>query len=340
MRIVRSRAPLRLGLGGGGTDVSPYSDEYGGQVFNATIDLFAHCTIEEIEIAHFECASVDHASYFSYSLDINDDEVGDLFLYAATYRGFCKEFGIINTKGIRVTTYSDVPSGSGLGGSSTLVISMIAAFAEFFNIAVGDYEIADLAYRIERLDVGIVGGKQDQFASAFGGFNFISFSKESVIVNPLRIRKWIVNELEESMLLYYTGIKRSASVIEDEKRNALKGNTSTLEAMHEAKAVSVKMKNAVLTGNISEFSRLLGLSWVSKKQMAKTVTNSTIDALVDGAIANGAISAKVSGAGGGGFMIFMVEPKNKYSLSRFLDAAGGKVLNFHFYEDGVRTWTL
>ena len=214
--IIRSKAPLRLGFAGGGSDVSPYSDLYGGLILNATINLYAYCTIEETDDSTVTLVATDLGQSASYPLSDSLPLDGTLDLHKGVFNRVAKDFGI-NPKACRITTYSDAPAGSGLGSSSTMVVCILKAFVEWFNLPMGDYEIARLAYQIERVDLGLSGGKQDQYAAAFGGFNFMEFLPDgNVIVNPLRVKRWIVDELESSIVLYYTGASRSSAAIIEE----------------------------------------------------------------------------------------------------------------------------
>ena len=260
-------------------------------------------------------------------------------LYKGIYNRIVSDF-VKKPLKFKISTYSDVPSGSGLGGSSTLVVAVIKAFVEWLNLPLGEYDIAKLAFQIEREDIGIEGGSQDHYAATFGGFNFMEFyNKKRVIVNPLRIKNWIIDELEDSIVLYFTNITRSASQIEKEKKNLIDDKKS-LHAMHEIKKDAVLMKEALLKGNIGDFANILGKSWKAKKKVSSSVTNSEIDRIYDLALANGAYSGKVSGAGGGGFMFFMVEPTKKLQLIRELNSQSGLVINFEFVKNGIRGWRI
>ena len=337
----RSKAPLRLGLGGGGTDVAPYFNQYGGMVLNASIDLYAHCTICVTKNHQITFHALDQKEYFTCETISSLPLDGNMDLYKSIYNRIISQFNGGEPLSFELTTYSDVPSGSGLGGSSTMVVSILMAFAEWLNLPLGEYEIAHLAYEIERIDAGIIGGKQDQYAATFGGFNFMEFyDDDKVIVNPLRIKNWIINEFESSIVLYFTGIQRSASIIEEEKQNALKKLSKTLDAMHEAKEDSIKMKEFLLKGDIKSFATTLAKSWESKKNMASSVSNDKIDTVLSIAIKNGAYSGKVSGAGGGGFMFFVVDPVKKYQLVQELSKLGGQVMNFHFIKEGATAWRI
>lgn len=336
---IRSKAPLRLGLAGGGTDLDTYCDKYGGYVLNATISLYVHCTIEERDDHKIIFESVDTNQSLTLDSDNHLELNGNMDLYKGIYNRIIKDYDKEQLS-FKISTYSDVPSGSGLGGSSTLVVAILKAFVEWLNLPLGEYDIARLAFDIEREDIGLVGGSQDQYAATFGGFNFMEFYNDKrVIVNPLRIKNWIIDELESSMLLYFTNITRHAGQIEQEKKCLLEDDKS-LNAMHEVKADSILMKEALLKGDMSGFAQILGKSWDAKKRVSKSVSNSIIDNIYEVAMENGAYSGKVSGAGGGGFMFFMVEPTSKLQLIRALNKQKGEVVNFHFVNEGTRGWRI
>lgn len=339
--IIRSKAPLRLGLAGGGSDVSPYSDLYGGLILNATINLFAYCTIEETSNSKIEivAADIQQAQIFDAvkSLPIN----GLLDLHKGVYNRIVKDYGL-SALSFKITTLSDAPPGSGLGSSSTMVVAIVKAFVEWLNLPLGEYEIARLAYEVERTELGLSGGKQDQYAAAFGGFNFMEFfNDDRVIVNPLRIKRWIIDELEASMVLYYTGASRSsAAIIDEQKKNTSSGNEEAIEAMHQIKRGATEMKEALLKGDIKAFAAIIGRSWENKKKMAHSITNNHIDKVFEKAIEAGAITGKVSGAGGGGFIMFMIEPEKKVQVVNALNELNGKIFEFQFNEGGCHGWKI
>jgi len=340
--IIRSKAPLRLGLAGGGTDVSPYCDEYGGAVLNVTIDMYAYCTIEPTDDNRIIFNAVDRNERFecdSTSTLVIDDQ---LILHKGIYNRIVKNFNNGESLSFRMTTYSDAPAGSGLGSSSTMVVAIIKAYMEWLNLPLGEYDIAHLAYEIEREDLKLAGGKQDQFAATFGGFNFMEFYKNNqVIVNPLRIKNWIKNEIENSLILYYTGTSReSAAIIEDQIKNTISKKQSSVKAMHEIKASAVEMKNSILRGDFEGVSNCLKSGWESKKKMSSSITNPLIDKMYDFIINNGAKAAKVSGAGGGGFMMIICDPKERYTLVEELKKTDGQVMCVQFIEKGAQAWTL
>ena len=337
--IIRSIAPLRLGLAGGGSDVSPYSDLYGGLILNATISLSGYCTIEEIPGDVVEVEAFDTG--VRASCPFGDTLSSGAILIDGVYNRVVRDFGRVPSA-FRITTSNDAPAGSGLGTSSTMVVCILKCFAEWLNLPLGDYEVARLSYEIERKDLGLTGGKQDQYAAAFGGFNYMEFLRsDMVIVNPLKIKGWIVEELESSMVLYYTGRSRSsAAIIEEQQKNTSSGNAEAIEAMHRIKQSSVEMKLALLKGDISEFGRILGRAWEDKKKMAGAITNPMIQEAFDTAMASGAVAGKVSGAGGGGFLMLMVPPTRKPGLVRALEQLPGKVVPFRFTERGAHAWRI
>lgn len=341
--IIRSKAPLRLGLAGGGTDVSPYCDEYGGCVLNATIGMYAYCTIE---VCNDGMISFDAADRHE-SIEIESEAYlplnGMLDLHKGVYNRVISEFNGGNPLAFRMTTYSDAPAGSGLGSSSTMVVAILKAFVEWLNLPLGEYDIAHLAYEIERIDIGLSGGRQDQYAATFGGFNFMEFyEKDRVIVNPLRIKHWIIDELESSIVLFFTGVSReSAKIIDEQKKNTISRKQKAIQAMHDLKEEAHTMKEAVLKGDIKKFAMTLDKSWATKKCMASSISNSHIEDIYTKALNAGAYSGKISGAGGGGFMIFVVDPVKKVSLIQSLNSIGdGNVINFHFVTEGTRGWRI
>lgn len=339
--IIRSKAPLRLGLAGGGSDVSPYSDIYGGLILNATINLYAYCTIKETNDDCIHINSIDSGCDESYPLSSHLDIDGKAILIKGVFNRLMKDFNL-EVRPFSITTYNDAPAGSGLGTSSTMVVCILKAFAEWYYLPLGDYEIARLAYEIERIDLGLSGGKQDQYAASFGGFNYMEFlQNDLVIVNPLKIKRWILDELEASMLLYFTGKSReSARIIDEQKSNTSKGNNDAVEAMHRIKQSAVDMKLAVLKGDIDSFADILRKGWEDKQKMASHITNPIIQQAMDVAVANGAKAGKVSGAGGGGFIIFIVEPTKKKAVERALLELGGFTVPFQFTDGGAHGWKI
>jgi D-glycero-alpha-D-manno-heptose-7-phosphate kinase len=345
--LIRSKAPLRLGLAGGGTDIAAYYNHYGGYVLNATVDMYAYCTIEPNETGKIEFIAADLDRKEEYASREKTPVSPDLPLHTGVYNRIISDF-VKKPLSFKMTTYSDAPAGSGLGSSSTMVVTMLKAYGEWLNLPLGEYDIAALACRIEREDLGLAGGKQDQYAATFGGFNFMEFyDNERVIVNPLRLKRWIRNELEASLILYYTGVSReSANIINEQIQYAQEGNSKNIESMHEMKRQAVSMKEALLKGDFKGFSGCLLNGWLAKKNAASTISNSFLDELYQYTMDNGAESAKISGAGGGGFMMIYCNPCKKIALIRALkerrgvETIPGMVLTPSFTEIGTQAWTI
>lgn len=340
--IVRSRAPLRLGLAGGGTDVAPYCDDFGGQVMNVTIDKYAYATVAEGDGVHADFLAIDSQVQETHPCGSEIPADGRLQLLKGVYNRIVRDHLGGKAPSLRIRTFSDAPPGSGLGSSSTMVVALIHAFTEYFALPLGEYEVAHLAYEIERNDLRLAGGKQDQYAAAFGGFNFMEFYHDDrVIVNPLRIKDWVWAELESSLVLYFTGVSRaSAAIIDEQSRNVSQGKQSSIEAMHRLKREAVAMKEALLRGDLQAFARTLQAGWEAKKNMASNITNPVIDRIESLAFANGAYAAKVSGAGGGGFMMFLCDPEDRLRLIGELSRQDGRVMEFHFCHRGAASWRV
>lgn len=339
--IIRSRAPLRLGIAGGGTDVSPYSDIYGGVVLNATINMYTYCTIVPTDDGKILFEATDRHEIFETSSKSKLDLTGDLLLHKGIYNRIVEQFNDGKPLSMKLSTYSEAPAGSGLGTSSTLVVAIIKAYVEWLKLPLGEYDIAQLAYKIEREDLCLAGGKQDQYAATFGGFNFMEFSDKGVIVNPLRVKRWIINELECSLVLYFTGVSRSSSeIISEQINNAQSGNKKPIEAMHEMKKYAYDIKNYILTGNFNGLCESFKASWESKKKVATSITNKHIEKCYDLIMANGGKAAKVSGAGGGGFIMILCEPSQRKKLLEVLEKTDGQAYTINFDLDGTLGWII
>jgi len=338
--LIRSVAPLRLGLAGGGTDVSPYSDIYGGAVLNATISMYAYATIEPRDDGKIEIVSVDRKESILTDAVPCLEIDGKLDLIKGVYNRIVKDFNKEKPLSFTIYTYADAPSGSGLGTSSTLVVSVIGAFTEWLKLPLGEYDIAHLAFEIERMDLKQAGGKQDQYAATFGGFNFMEFyDNHKVIVNPLRIKQEIVDELQHNLVLYYTGTSRlSSKIIEAQVKGVEREEARSIEAMHKLKEQSILMKEAILKGRLDEIGDILHFGWQFKKQMAEEVTNPVIDEVYREALAAGATGGKISGAGGGGFIMFYCPRNTRYRVIEALKRFGGEFRRYQFVKHGLKTW--
>jgi D-glycero-alpha-D-manno-heptose-7-phosphate kinase len=338
---IRARAPLRLGLAGGGTDVSPFCDQFGGYVLNATIDRYAYAVLRPLAEPVIRFVAADQNVALELPLDAELPLDGRLNLHKATYLALQARAGGRRTP-LELVTFCDAPVGSGLGSSSTLVVAMVCAFAEWWNLALDDYLMAQLAFRIERIDCGLGGGRQDQYSAAFGGFNFMEFyADERAVINPLRIKSWVLSELEASLVLFYTGISRESSHIIDAQRSGIaSGNAASLDAMHGLKREALVMKECLLKGDFDGMVGSMQQGWESKKRSASAVSNPHIDAIYDAALRAGALAGKVSGAGGGGFMMFFVPPERRMDVIRMLQGFDGQISNCHFTKHGPQAWRL
>jgi len=339
--IYRSKAPLRIGLAGGGTDVSPYSDEYGGAIMNATINLYAHASIEPIAENGIILDSIDQKKELRYNWTSQLPIDGTLDLLKGVYNRIQKDYGLPLTP-IKLSTFVDAPAGNGLGTSSTLVVAIIGAFVEMLKLPLGDYDIAHYAYQIEREDLQLAGGKQDQYAATFGGMNFMEFLKDdNVIVNPLRIRSEYLHELEHNLVLYFTSTSReSATIIKEQQKNVTNKNAVSIAAMHQLKEQARRMKEALLKGRLHEIGEILDFGFAQKRLMAANISNQSIEAIYDAAKAAGASGGKISGAGGGGFMFFYCPANTRYSVINALNKFGGEVRNFSFTKNGLTSWSV
>ena len=337
--LYRAKAPLRVSFAGGGTDVPPFPAREGGLVLNATINRYAYGTLRPRDDEQIRIESAD----FGIAVDYDRREPlvfdGKLDLVKAAIRKL--EDGDEAKRGFDLFLRSSAPPGSGLGSSSTLMVTLVGLLKGFRGLPLTNYEIADLSYRIERVEAGIKGGLQDQYAATFGGFNFIEFFGDRVIVNPLRIAPDVVHELEHNMLLCYTGAtRRSDGIIEDQTTRLEEGNADTLAGLREQKRFAVEMKNALLQGRPRVFGELLHEAWQAKKKLSGRITTSFIDEAYEEALRHGALGGKVTGAGGGGYMLFYCRFERKHRVAEALARMGATVDDFAFDGGGLETWSV
>jgi D-glycero-alpha-D-manno-heptose-7-phosphate kinase len=339
-RVIRARAPLRLGLAGGGTDVSPYSDTYGGAIINVTIDKYAYASLRPRNDGLIVFDAVELGVVETFNVAEPEWEKATLKLHRGAYQRMVQQFGIDAPEGLSLTTHVDAPMGSGLGSSSALVVAMVGAFCDYFRLPLGEYEMARLAFDIERIDLGLEGGRQDQYAATFGGFNFMEFhANERVVVNPLRIRPHIHNELESSILLTYSGASRESARIISSQSESVSAGGKSLAAMHRLKAEANDMKEALLFGDIDKVATILASGWEAKKQTSSAVSTPEVEQLFEVAMENGALAGKLTGAGGGGFAMFIVDPDVRPKLIRALKAQTPAVpASCKLTLEGLTTW--
>ncbi len=363
--IIRSRAPLRIGLAGGGTDLESYSSRFGGNVLNVTIGMYAYCTIKPTNDGRIKIHSYDNKNSIDTEavpeLKLDGDH---LILHRGVYNRIVKDYNGGKPLSFEMSTSNDAPIGSGLGTSSTMVVAILEAFNRWLALGLDEYQKAKLAYEIERIDLNLAGGKQDQYASVFGGFNFMEFKKNdetmwqdsdaigkvsNTIVNPLRVNQNIVNELECSLLLYYSGKSRKSAdvqlvlaknIISDQINKTEKKNTQTIDAMKSLKENAYAMKDYVLTGNMPAFAEALRKGWEQKKKTSSIVSNKDLEETINFAMSNGAEAVKVSGAGGGGFLMLYCNPMNRQKLVNAMETLPGKIYPVTFSKHGAESWII
>lgn len=329
--ISKAKSPVRITFSGGGTDLTSYYYDSDGIVFNATINKYTHAVLERRLDSSIQIISYD----LDEKVCVND--ISDLKLDGAL--DLIKSI-IINLNpsfGFNLYTYSDIPSGSGLGGSAVVASAIIGAFNNFRDSKLDIYEIAELAFQSERITLGLDGGWQDQYATVFGGFNYIEFNDEGNVVNPLKISSDTLNELEDTLLLCYTGKNHNSGYIHDDMRSQMK-KADQKKYAEKSKEIAYKMKSKLLQGKLNDFGLLLGEAWKIKKKFSDRISNDDLDAIYEYAIEKGALGGKLLGAGDGGYFLFYVPTKNKMNFIKHMKIKNTQVDNFNFDELGLRTW--
>jgi len=333
--IYRSKAPLRIGLAGGGTDVSPYSDLFGGAVLNAAISLYAHAVIEPIAENKIIIEATDRNEQQEFECGTILPYNGTLDLHKAVCNRIQKDHSL--STGFKLSSVVDAPAGSGLGTSSTLVVALLGAFTKMLQLSLDNYQVAQYAYAIERNDLQLPGGKQDQYAASFGGMNFMEFfAGNKVTVQPLKIAAGQLQELEQNLVLYFTDTSRdSNAIITEQMNNVTNKNLQSIEAMHQLKMQAKMMREALLSGHIDAVGPILDYGFTHKKQMAHNISNTTIENIYAAAQKAGASGGKISGAGGGGFMIFYCPGNSHNAVMETLNSFGGVIKDYHFVNEGM-----
>ncbi len=341
MKLYRSKAPLRLGLAGGGTDVAPYSDLYGGAVLNATINKYAYATIIPRTDDKIILRSLDNGKDLVFDSSDRLEINGELNLLKGIYNRIVQDYSK-EPLSFELSTFVDAPPGSGLGTSSTLVVTILGAFAEWLKLPLGEYDMARLAYEIERLDLRMAGGKQDQYAATFGGVNYMEFyNGEKVVVNPLRIRSEYLDELSYNLVLFNTETSRlSSEIIARQSKNIEDRDASSLDASHKLKIQAMMMKEAILKGELDRIGEILDYGWHNKKLLAPGITNPVIDEMYQTALKSGASGGKISGAGGGGFILFYCPNNSRHQVIEALKKYGGVAHPYEFTVTGLKTWSI
>ena len=330
----RARSPVRISFCGGGSDLTHYFSGTGGAVINATISLFSHATLR---IRNDEKIIIQ-------SLDLNESLSADdlqsvlkkesrFGLVQATLKTIQPDFGF------ELYLHSDFPMNSGLGGSAVVSATIRGCFNQFRQDKWGLHELAELAYQAERLYLGIAGGWQDQYATVFGGLNFMEFRMDQNIVHPLRIHADALLELEESLILCDTGTTHDSGDIHLDQRRTMEQD-EIRKLVQANVGIAYRMRNQLLRGNLMQFGQLLDEAWQFKRQLSSKITNTRLDQIYQDARSHGAVGGKLLGAGGGGFFLFYISPFRKHELIAHLKQAGLKVRPFRFEQDGLRAWTV
>ncbi|MCI4369527.1 MAG: GHMP kinase [Thermoplasmata archaeon] len=344
MEILRSKAPLRVSFAGGGTDVSPYPEEKGGAVLNCTVDKYAYATLQTGPPGNggARVHSLDYNLSANYQMPEDLVYNGELDLVKAAIKVLRPELATAaRPESLELFLHSDAPPGTGLGSSSTMCVALVGAFQRYLRETWTSYEVAELAYKIEREELGVKGGRQDQYAAAFGGFNFIEFSGKTTIVNPLKISPGVLNELGYRLLLCYTGTSHySSDIIERQQRSYREHESATVLALDATKRLAIDMKNQLLRGNIDEMGRLLDEGWQLKKRFTQGISNPQIDRFYTSARDAGALGGKLVGAGGGGYILLFCDFARRANVAKAVQESGGRVVDFTLVPDGLQTWSV
>lgn len=331
---IRARTPLRISFSGGGTDVMPYPADHGGCVLSVTIDLYSFASLRPRADSDYRVRSEDGRARYTKPEDMAFD--GHLDLVKACLRDMAPHTGL------DLQLFCDAPPGSGLGSSSALVVAMLAAVAELNHTPMTPYELAERAYRVERVQLKQVGGMQDQYACTFGGFNFIEFlGEDRVVVNPLRVPEDVESELHGSLLLCYTGVTRpSGGILRRQVEGYRQGRKESVDSLERIKALTLEMKEALLTGDLPSFAEILDESWQAKRNLAEGITNDRIEELVGHAKRSGALAGKILGAGGGGYLLLFCPFDRRPAIAEAMEEAGARVVRFNFAPGGAQTWRV
>ena len=330
----RAKSPVRISFGGGGSDLTHYFSDGVGAVINTTISIFSHATLR---------LRNDHKIIIK-SLDLNNTLKANNLEDAIVPK---ENFGLIQSLlktikpdyGFELDVNSDFPMGSGLGGSAVVSASILGCFNQFRQDRWDPHELAELAYQAERLYFGIEGGWQDQYATVFGGFNFMEFRMDENIVHPLRIQNDILLELEESLILCDTGIAHNSGKIHKDQR--LQMEQKNIKKLVEVNVnLCFEMRNQLLRGDLVSFGKSLDIAWQNKRKLSIGISNNQLDKIYDDAISHGALGGKLLGAGGGGFFIFFVPPLRKFELIKHLKESSLNIRPFRFEQEGLRSWTV
>ena len=329
--MLLARAPVRISLAGGGTDLPAYYEQSGGCVVSTTIDKYFYTFLTVNQDEDLQITSSDYRTFYRHAGDDPPLWEGELSLPKA----ILNHFGI--AKGVSMFLASEIPPGTGLGSSSTVAVSVIKAVAVACGLYLSRHEIADLACQIELGKLGMPIGKQDQYAAAFGGLNFITFTRNGVKVEPLRVEPSTRRRLERHLLLFYTGAARnSASILGEQQQASARHEPEVIEALNAVKEMAHEVKACLERGETERIGELLHQNWMYKKRFASGVTNPAIDACYELARKSGAVGGKITGAGGGGFLMLYCAPDHQSAVTDALEANGLKRMDFHLDHGGAK----
>ena len=349
---IRSRAPLRIGFAGGGTDLESYSNRFGGYVLNSAICMYAYCTIYPSDDGRIKIQAYDNKNSIDTESVAELPITGDhLILHRGVYNHIVKNYNGGKPLSFFMCTSNDAPVGSGLGTSSTMVVAIVEAFDKWLKLGLSEYQKAQMAYDIERKELNLAGGKQDQYAAVFGGFNFMEFKTDgSVVVNSLSLSRQRVLELESSMLLFYSGISRKSAevqlklaenIVKDQIKNTEVSTSkqTAMDAMEKIKGNASLMKDCVLIGDFEGIKQSFREAWENKKKTSSFVSNRKLEEIINRAMKNGAEAVKVSGAGGGGFLLMLCNPISREKLQSSMSEIG-KIYPVKLSPNGVESWVI
>lgn len=333
--VVRAKSPVRISFGGGGTDLTHYFVENGGgAVLNATVQIYSHASLSKRADGKIRIESHD----LRKTVELNSlDELSknsEFELIYSLLKLIKPEFGF------DLSIHSDFPMGSGLGGSAAVLSAIIGCFNQFREDAWDRHEVAELAFQAERLFFNMAGGWQDQYATVFGGFNFMEFREDQNVVYPLKVDRETILELQGNLLLCDTEVAHVSGNIHDDQKKTFESQTNVRELVHQNLLLTYKLKSHLLRGRLTDFGKTLGEAWMLKRQFSDKISNISLDNIYDRAVSVGALGGKLLGAGGGGFFLFYVQPENRFRMIHELEALGLKTRNVLFESEGLQSWKV
>jgi D-glycero-alpha-D-manno-heptose-7-phosphate kinase len=325
-----ARAPLRISLGGGGTDLPAYYEQFGGMVVSTTIDKYVYVHIKRNGIGDAQITSADYQTFYRHHLGAPLDWEGDL----ALPRAVLHEFGL--DRSVVIFVASEVPPGTGLGSSSAVAVALVKAVSTYLGRPVSRQRMAEIACDVELRKLKAPIGKQDQFAAAFGGMNAITFEREGVTVEPIRAAPETLERLEKQLMLFFTGTARnSTTILREQQRASADRGGRTVEGLHRIKEAGLACRRCLESGDVEGIGELLHEGWQEKRRLASGITNTAIDESYEVARHEGALGGKITGAGGGGFLLIHCPESRQEAVTSALELRGLRRMDFHFERQGV-----